>query len=105
MFSEETEFECKSYLLFLENHDGQSFNELMRDLCLCYVKSKEQQFSFMPNAIARAISFCNMHYSYYWARYAKKKDSFVRDRAEISAYVATELVLYAKREFEIGNVY
>lgn len=105
MFSEETEFECKSYLLFLENYDGPSFNALMKDLCLYYVRAHEQQFSFMPNAIARAIAFCGLHYSHYWARYAKNKDSFVRDRVEICAYVATELVLYAKREFEIGNVY
>lgn len=105
MFSEEIEFECKSYLLFLENYDGQSFNELMRELCLYYSEAQEQQLSFMPNAVARAVNFCSTHYAFYWAKYAKDKNSFARDKAEICAYVATELVLYAKREFEIGNVY
>lgn len=93
------------FLLFLENHDGKTFNQLMRDLCQIYVLSQEGHFDYLPSAISRATTFTSSHFSLYWAKFADSRDYFFTNKAEIIAYVSTELATSALKEFEIGNVY
>jgi hypothetical protein len=97
--------ESGKFLLFLENHDGNSFNAMMRDLCKIYALSQEGHFDFLPSAVSRATTFTDSHFSVYWAKFAESRDYFFANKPEIVAFVATELAISALKEFEIGNLY
>lgn len=91
--------------LFLGNHHGPSYNEMMRDLCKIYLSGIENGFDYLPSAIARATTFANLHFSFYWAKFAEDKDFFHQKRNELVACAATNIALDARAEFEIGNLY
>jgi hypothetical protein len=97
--------ESGKFLLFLENHDGNSFNIMMRDLCEIYALSKEGHFDFLPSAVSRAATFTESHFSVYWAKFAESRDYFFVNKTQIIAFVATELVVSALNEFKLGNIY
>ena len=90
--------------LFLENHHGPSYNEMMRDLCKIYLSAIEDGFDYLPSAIARATTFTNLHFSFYWSRFAEDKYFFHQKRNELVACAATSIALDARAEFEIGNL-
>jgi len=91
--------------LFLGHHHGPSYNEMMRDLCKIYLSGIEDGFDYLPSAIARATAFANLHFSFYWAKFAENKDFFQQKRNELVACAATNIALDARAEFEIGNLY
>ena len=97
--------ESGKFLLFLENHDCNSFNAMMRDLCEIYALSKEGHFDFLPSAVSRATTFTCWHFPTYWSKFTNDRDFFFDRKSEIIAFVATELALSALKEFEIGNLY
>jgi hypothetical protein len=97
--------ESGKFLLFLENHDGNSFNAMMRDLCKIYALSKEGHFDFLPSAVSRATTFTDSHFSVYWAKFADDREFFFDRKTEIVAFVATELAISALNEFRLGNIY
>lgn len=93
------------FILFLENHDGSSFNSLMQDLCKIYADSQESAFDYLPSAVSRAAVFVNSWYLYYWKKYAEDKDFFPKNIVAVTCFVATELAISAQSEFKLGNVY
>jgi len=97
--------QSKKFLLFLENHDGKTFNQLMRDLCQIYVLSQEGHLNYLPSAVSRATTFTQSHFSVYWAKFADSRDYFFANKPEIIAFVATELAVSALKEFKLGNIY
>ena len=93
-------------MLFLENHDGESWNQLMKDLCVLYAKSFESEdFTYMPHATACASRLCMKFYSHFWAKFAQRKQDFVENKTEICCYVASCIALSAQQEFQLGNVF
>ncbi len=97
--------ESGKYLLFLENHDGKTFNELMRDLCQIYALSEEGSFDYLPSSISRAATFTSLHFPLYWAKFASDRDFFFANKLEIIAFVSAELAISALKEFQLGNLY
>lgn len=93
------------FLLFLQNNDGKTFNQLMRTLCKIYAESKEQDFDYLPSASAIAAAFVNFWYATFWAKYAEDKQLFNELKVEIISFVSAALALSALSEFELGNVY
>jgi hypothetical protein len=93
------------FLLFLENHDGASFNSMMRDLCQIYVLSQEGHFDYLPSAVSRASTFAHSHFSLYWAKFADDREFFFDRKTEVVAFAATELAISALNEFKLGNIY
>jgi hypothetical protein len=96
--------DVQHFILFLENYDGKSVNELMKDLCSIYKKSVEDGFDFIALASARAASFVNFFYPVFWAKYAENKQEFFESKIEIVSFVATSIANSAFAEFELGNL-
>jgi hypothetical protein len=93
------------FLVFLENVDGNSYNQLMRDLCAIYADSLTGSITYLASAVARSTTFASKYYPLFWAKYSENKNFFHQHRGEITAFVATELSVSALNEFQIGNVY
>lgn len=91
--------------LFLGNHDGPSYNEMMRDLCKIYLSGIENGFDYLPSAIARATAFANLHFNIYWFKFAEDKDLSHQKSRELIACAATNIALDARAEFDLGNLY
>lgn len=90
--------------MFLENHDGQSWNKLGSNLCAIYAKSKEiQDFSYWPNAISFAASYASTNFIAFTN--GNRRFVPVLIKIPLIAYVATEIATDFFNEFEIGNVY
>jgi hypothetical protein len=97
--------ESGKYLLFLENHDGKTFNQLMRDLCQIYALSQEGHFDYLPSSVSRATTFAGSHFPLYWAKFASDRNFFFVNKLEIIAFTSTELATSALKEFQLGNLY
>lgn len=92
-------------LLFVENHDGRTFNQLLKDLCVIYAESQEGNFDYMPSAVSRATTFIHLWYPLFWAKYSEDKHFVFEKKNEIISFVAVELAQSALNEFKLGNVY
>lgn len=92
-------------LLFVENHDGRTFNQLLKDLCKIYAESQESEFNYMPSAVACATTFIHLWYPLFWAKYSENKHFVFEKKNEIISFVAAELASSALDEFRLGNVY
>lgn len=91
--------------LFLENHHGPSYNEMMRDLCKIYLSAIEDGFDYLPSAIARATAFANLHFNHYLSELTEDEDFFYQKSRELIACAATDIALGARAEFDLGNLY
>jgi|688.fasta_scaffold790568_3 hypothetical protein len=106
MFSEEGLWECNAFRMFLENHDGESWNTMMQALSRFYKKSiNDTEFEYLPNAVARVSQLCLKYFSRYWAGFAQDRQFCFENKLEICAHVATQIALLALQEFEIGNFF
>ena len=97
--------DVEHFILFLENRDGKNWNALMSNLCKIYADSQEQNFNYYPDAVCLTTSFVWHWYSEFWSKYAVDKQAFVRDRPEITAFVATQIACDALEEFKLGNLF
>lgn len=97
--------DVRHLLLFVENHDGRTFNQLLRDLCEIYAESQESGFDYMPSAVSRVTTFIHLWYPLFWAKYSEDKHFVFEKKNEIISFVAVELAQSALNEFKLGNLY
>ena len=91
--------DVRHLLLFVENHDGRTFNQLLRDLC------EDSGFDYMPSAVSRVTTFIHLWYPLFWAKYSEDKHFVFEKKNEIISFVAVELAQSALNEFKLGNLY
>jgi hypothetical protein len=97
------------FILFLENHDGITYNSLMHGLSSLYSEimpqNTAQECKFISQAVAMSSTFVNYWFDTFMKTYPTDRIFFCRNKAEIISYAASEMALAAFQEFQIGNLY
>lgn len=97
------------FVIFLENHDGATYNSLMTELSRLYCEMAPRdtvmECKFVSMAVAMSSTFVNYWFDTFRKSYPTDRIFFCRNKAEIISYVASEIALAAFREFKIGNLY
>lgn len=95
----------EEFVLFLENCDGPSWNQLGSDLCEIYARSREDSsFSYLANAASIASLYATQHF-HEFQRVAYGRYISPSVKISLTAYASAQIAADFFGEFEIGNVY
>lgn len=97
------EHELNSFMLFLENHDGSSYNTLGRSLTWIY--ENVDQSKYYDTALFETSQFASSFFAVFWSKYSTRRDLFVTHKNEIISIVAFRLAQSFLDEFKLGNLY
>lgn len=95
--------EVRNFTLFLENHDGISYNALMRSLSWIY--QNVEQSDYYDSALFETSQFVSKFFAFFWSKYSTQKDLFFTHKSEIISIVAFRFAQSALDEFKLGNLY
>lgn len=95
--------EVRNFTLFLENHDGISYNALMKSLSWIY--QNVEASSYYDSALFETSQFVSKFFAFFWSKYSTQKDLLSTHKNEIISIVAFRLAQSALEEFKIGNLY
>lgn len=101
------DFEIDHFMLFLENHDGESYNALQKSFTHIFknltgigvVREKD----FFSLALPEAVKFVSKHYGFFWSRYCNQRVKFTEHKQEITCVVAYRLAHGSLEEMRLGN--
>lgn len=106
--------EIDHFAMFLENHDGESYNKLMQSLSWIYNEINEASLkggtsfawssSYFNAAIFECAQFVAKHFGVFWSKYCNERELFLAHKNEIISVVAYRFAQYALSEFKLGNV-
>lgn len=99
-FSAEHELTC--FLLFLENHDGNGWNQLRSDLSSIFLNRKTDT-EYLVKATFRTASYVERWRAHYWAKYAVNRTAFYRLQHNFVAAAAAAIAYNEMQEFKLGN--
>jgi hypothetical protein len=94
--------ELNHFFLFLENHDGISYNALLKSLSWIYQNTEE--FDYYELALFETSQFVSKFFAFFWSKYCNQKDLFLTHKNEIISIVAFRFAQSALREFKLGNL-
>jgi hypothetical protein len=95
--------EINHFTIFLENHDGESYNSMMKSLS--WIFSNYERDKFYEHAIFETSNLASRYYGVFWSKYSNMRDLFSQHKCEIVSVVAFRLAESALKEFEVGNTY
>lgn len=95
--------ELNNFMLFLENHDGNSYNALGHSLTWIYENVDEDQY--YDAALFQTSQFASSLFAVFWSKYSTQKDLFAAHKNEIISIVAFRLATSFLNEFKLGNLY
>ena len=95
--------EVNNFTLFLENHDGISFNAMMKSLSWIYQNVQEQDY--YDCALFETSQFVAKFFALFWSKYSTQKDLFAIHKNEIISIVAFRFAKSSLNEFKLGNLY
>lgn len=95
--------EVNHFTLFLENHDGISYNALFKSLSWIYQNVEESDY--YDSALFETSQFVAKFFAIFWSKYCNQKDLFSAHKNEIISIVAFRLAKSFLQEFKLGNLY
>jgi hypothetical protein len=89
---------AEEFVLFLESHDGESWNKLAAVLHSVYVRSRlEDDFAYLPNAVSFAANYAIALLSAFGS--ASHYHIRASDQIALIAYTATQIAIDFLAEF------
>lgn len=97
--------EAQKFVLYLENCDGNSWNQLMQQLSSFY-QSKNGLF-FFGFGIELCVNFAEKYFGQYWYSFCSQeaKYDFRLAQQSVILFAAAEILADTNAEFNLGNFY